>query len=508
MYLNLEYIKRLVRQWLDTPEYLDKVSRREPVATLRYAALQALESKIQTEQQLLVAPPIANPSLHPDMARLSAGTTIFDADGRESSLPTAQNIVKTGASFSPFGESFWTFEMNGQPYKVSRKDLLRPVYEKSAMPLFPHEPRVSDVRQGTLGDCYLLAALAGIVRSNPGYIKQILRDNGDGTVSVRLYQSVPGLFGATFLPRYMKLEKSEVKVAGENLYAWNSLWVQMIEKAYAASGLNPSDDPNASGYAAIQGGYFEHALQILLGRNTPITFLDDINRSLDSNPLTPFSRESQDLYQQGQYTQLPAAHILGSDEELRDWMAVAPRVQARIAQSLQGNYSEEIRLEDMKEIFQTEGLKPEVAQAMLDWFETFQLLPGKRGTAQYTQHQLMLFNQIGTLLSEGNTVILSTYLSIARPPSDSRSGEIVSQAKGLLGAHSYTVLATGVDPFGLRWCKLYNSWGRYVRDYQRDPVSGRLKAIAKQNIAGEEDGVFWLELSDLTKRFSRFATTQ
>lgn len=54
-------------------------------------------------------------------------------------------------------------------------------------PLFPREPSVNDIQQRDLGDCYLEAALGSLVLHAPNRLKDCIRDNGDGTVTVRFF---------------------------------------------------------------------------------------------------------------------------------------------------------------------------------------------------------------------------------------------------------------------------------------------------------------------------------
>ena len=53
--------------------------------------------------------------------------------------------------------------------------------------LFPHEPSIHDIQQRTVQDCYMMSSLATIAHFTPEYIKQSMRDNGDGTVTVRFF---------------------------------------------------------------------------------------------------------------------------------------------------------------------------------------------------------------------------------------------------------------------------------------------------------------------------------
>ncbi|WP_083629280.1 eCIS core domain-containing protein [Tenacibaculum agarivorans] len=183
-------------------------------------------------------------------------------------------------------------------------------------PLFVGTPTIADVRQGNLGDCYLLAALISIVKTNPDFIKDMMRDNGNGTVTVKLFdidtKVTPAESGKgstvdySFIPRYINVRKSVIVDKGvyeknendhkENVkakqekyseevgdddfkeprkpevmpkYARGGVWVQMIEKAYAAAGYGfNNDDESKTSYEKISGGFGEATLQYLLGKES------------------------------------------------------------------------------------------------------------------------------------------------------------------------------------------------------------------------------------------------
>ncbi len=56
-------------------------------------------------------------------------------------------------------------------------------------PLFPRMPDMQDVKQGYVGDCYFLAAVSSIVQDDPQQMRRMMKDNGDNTVTVRLYRA-------------------------------------------------------------------------------------------------------------------------------------------------------------------------------------------------------------------------------------------------------------------------------------------------------------------------------
>ena len=122
------------------------------------------------------------------------------------------------------------------------------MFDASNMPLFPHEPSPNDIHQGLLGDCYLLAGLSDMAEKQPNALKDCMVDNDNGTVTVRFFQRNQGKDGEpdTFDPVYVTVDKQVPEAGG----ASNCLWAQMIERAYAASGLHMGDGPYAKAVPA------------------------------------------------------------------------------------------------------------------------------------------------------------------------------------------------------------------------------------------------------------------
>ncbi len=99
-------------------------------------------------------------------------------------------------------------------------------------------PRLSDVRQGSLADCFLCGGIGGVVAARPELIKKMFKDHGDGTYTVRLQiydwdkekyrnKSVridSDIYGGTS-PNYAQFGQSE---DGKPV-----LWFALLEKAYA-----------------------------------------------------------------------------------------------------------------------------------------------------------------------------------------------------------------------------------------------------------------------------------
>ncbi|MFB3890516.1 MAG: C2 family cysteine protease, partial [Phycisphaerae bacterium] len=115
----------------------------------------------------------------------------------------------------------------------------------SSSPLFANGPQYNDIRQGYLGDCYLLASLSSLATTDPMIINQMITSLGDGTYAVRFYRGGQEV--------YLRLD-GDLPVNGSSLaYAQLSpqgeTWVALVEKAYAYFRTG------ANSYPSIEGGW-------------------------------------------------------------------------------------------------------------------------------------------------------------------------------------------------------------------------------------------------------------
>ncbi|MDO8519327.1 MAG: C2 family cysteine protease [Deltaproteobacteria bacterium] len=121
-----------------------------------------------------------------------------------------------------------------------------------------------DINQGSIGDCYFLAALSSVANSNPAFIRESIRMNADGTYTVRFFRQGK--------PIYVRVDGDIPQTRwGTPIYGTSTdsgeLWVSIMEKAYAKLQL---------GYHQInKGGYPEEALRVLTGIGTKVKFILD-----------------------------------------------------------------------------------------------------------------------------------------------------------------------------------------------------------------------------------------
>ncbi|HEX8916357.1 MAG TPA: C2 family cysteine protease [Humisphaera sp.] len=107
-------------------------------------------------------------------------------DGGVSANETRQRFVNRVASYNngaakePDGQAIADPGMGGTPTKYT---------SFAGRPAFAQKPSMDDVRQGQVGDCWYLAAAAGVAGNNPDYLRGMVVPLGDGTFGVRLTNS-------------------------------------------------------------------------------------------------------------------------------------------------------------------------------------------------------------------------------------------------------------------------------------------------------------------------------
>jgi len=159
-------------------------------------------------------------------------------------------------------------------------------YATYSQPLFTGNGALAtEVQQGSMGDCYLLAAMVAVADTKPGFIESMFVDMGsygeNRVWGVRFYDAggkpvwvtvndkLPSSDGSNELTKLMIGKSGDM--GGE-------IWVPMLEKAYTQlneTGLLGRKAAGKNVYSAIEGG-FGDALQTLSGGTRVVAYQDKI----------------------------------------------------------------------------------------------------------------------------------------------------------------------------------------------------------------------------------------
>jgi hypothetical protein len=165
----------------------------------------------------------------------------------------------------------------------------------------PDEPVVdpTDLNQGMIGDCWLIASLGAVAQANPDLVERNVRANPNGTYTVTLYDDGEAV-EVTVTPDLPAVDGDPLFVdnpgssdAGEDTY---ELWPHLVEKAAAQY---------YGDYTDLEGDWPSKALELLSGRDTS-TYESDWFGWDDPDP--PSAGDLADLMDSGGAVLVSTAH--------------------------------------------------------------------------------------------------------------------------------------------------------------------------------------------------------
>ncbi|MBZ9714982.1 C2 family cysteine protease [Deinococcus multiflagellatus] len=128
-----------------------------------------------------------------------------------------------------------------------------------------------DIMQGSLGNCYLLAGMAALAKTNPEMIKQMITQNKDGSITVRFSSQKP-VVGKTYssindVPRkdrFVTIQNNFAFLKGSpdpvGAVKVNDLWPLIIEKAFIKE-VGGADTAGQGGFSTkVMENYFGIAM--------------------------------------------------------------------------------------------------------------------------------------------------------------------------------------------------------------------------------------------------------
>lgn len=128
--------------------------------------------------------------------------------------------------------------------------------------VFAEGVSANDIRQGALGDCYLLSAMSIIAHTRPDLIKKIFHPDSrvyrnEGLYSIMLYQGkIPHVISVDdkFLVSSSSKTHAFVRLCTDKKSNEREIWPLLVEKAYAKF---------HGSYGNIEGGHVHTALEEL-----------------------------------------------------------------------------------------------------------------------------------------------------------------------------------------------------------------------------------------------------
>lgn len=163
-------------------------------------------------------------------------------------------------------------------------------YVNQDRPLFDPKkgPTAADVVQSkALGDCYLVASLAALARQNPGFVREMIVNTGPDKYKVRFFQDDgKGNQVEQWIEVDDDLPTVDGKLAGAGAGQGESMWVALVEKAYAKR-AGSYDAIGNGGHASIAMTALtgKRAAQVDLGQAKTDTFLDDVHETVAAGRL-------------------------------------------------------------------------------------------------------------------------------------------------------------------------------------------------------------------------------
>lgn len=454
-------------------------------------------------------------------------TFVRDTSGLNQELPESKRAIKTDASYEKeidLPDEFFEYH----------ETLL-----ESKDPLFVsnNSPRIQDIVQNQFPDCFLLSAIQSILNHPDGkdFIRGMMHDNKDGTVTVRLFDPKFDSF------RYIRVPKAihATKEGAINLH--KELWVHILENAYIAVGLNSinSKADQSSGSVFAQGDQIHFALTILTGlkneelikineRDTSMPFLkvDDLQIEPLSQVLAINSDEQRKnaliAIMGKEYTTLSKLVMTAPSSSqtpgysLEDALMAYYKFYLANAQACKNiinnnELSQDHKISELKVLVNVAHLEQQdlVVRFLTDLFNFYikplendvVMLPTRSFSGYYTPDEMNLFKAISKGLREGALVNAS-----------SKQGIKAIEQPGIRGTHAYTVLDlvsrdetildSDLNQLKTRltyYVVLRNPWGSTGRIYE---------PLTFKPMEDEKADTFLIELSDFYQNYHDVSISQ
>lgn len=443
-------------------------------------------------------------------------------------------------------------------------------------PLFPHEPSMNDIHQRGLGDCYLQGAISSLVMNNPEALKDGMCDNRDGTVTVRFYKTRDELSDQDVaslgkrreelpdrVPVFVTVTKEVPvqKITGSDSYSGECLWMQLLEKAYAASGLHKqkkakpenadTKTDDRSSFEDIAGGLSGKFLERFTGRKKEAIYTahpggDHLKEVFPRLKKKNCNNESDNSELRFMNRQFNAGLAIGSSitlskacEIFQTFWAKNHGVLCREKDKNSGKEVETYRccspiyIEDFEELsakpdawlneVQTDsdvqviaqfnltenGLQQEeVAEIIGTEFLTMLLRDIADGdlttyqyrpwSGRYTDNAVQTYDKIKKALDQNIPVNIGTRQFLPEGvQATGKNGE--AEQNGITECHAYSVVGV-TQKDGHRLIRLRNPWGSGEMAYRKITKPDGTTKYQSYRVESKTEGIFDMELNDFMSK--------
>jgi hypothetical protein len=195
----------------------------------------------------------------------------LESEGEGTNAGATENIQRESRSTAKSAEEASPCKTCAPEKEIAKNTLFTKAKELEGELFGPNGPQPSDVKQGALGDCYLLATLQAIAKKNPQIIRNMVRANPDGTYTVTFrtpehFEMMPDGSSVRVPAKTKEVTVSgkvpHARIIGGEVYGSSKAgnWPQIIEKAYA------QEFGGDKGYKGIgDGGYPSDVMDNIVG---------------------------------------------------------------------------------------------------------------------------------------------------------------------------------------------------------------------------------------------------
>ncbi|WP_162263986.1 C2 family cysteine protease [Legionella drozanskii] len=370
-------------------------------------------------------------------------------------------------------------------------------------------PSMDDVKQFRVPDCFFLAPIAAILAQPGGasYIRSMMRQNGDGTTTVRLFHP------KTLEPCYIRVQDAYI-VDREGKLNNHTFWVHILEEAAASvPEFFGATVPSMS--EALNGGTRFTAFSLLTGCPAKETYISHENffawdiahffaDELEQLAAIPVIREADSSRADEIVTAVLLSkmkvlvNIFPEDTQticlkLIDFYNANKEQWERIYNDKQFGNSKS-RLEALINHFSIDEKNEDVVKLLRELYTYYH----EMFTGIYSTEALEIFNDITSNLAAGQSLAVGTPQSYE------------DEVEGLRATHAYTIIETyeKPNPFKdreerIKMVRIRNPWGATGRLYL--PSIDNAEKV--EVIEAREAAIFDLELNEFCRFFASYTST-